>query len=212
MGAVYRARDQRLNRDVALKVLSGVLAQDSDYMARFQRETQVPASLNHPNIALIYGLQENAIVMKLVEGDEPRGPLPLEKALPIARQVADALEAAHEKSIVHRDLKPANIKVTPAGVVQILDCGLAKAAGPAISSAGASLSPTLTLRDTQAGVIMGTAGSMAPEQAVGEPVDRRADIWSFGVLLYEILTGKMLFTGETLSHTLAAVLKDPTGG
>ena len=208
MGEVYRARDSKLNRDVAIKVLSAALANDADYMARFQREAQVLASLNHPHIAQIYGLEQNAIVMELVEGQEPHGPLPVEEALRIAVQVAEALEAAHEKGIVHRDLKPANIKVTSEGVVKVLDFGLAKA-GEAAAAAGATMSPTLTIRATQAGVIMGTAGYMSPEQAAGKPVDRRADIWSFGVVLYEMLTGGMLFTGETVSHTLASVLKDP---
>jgi serine/threonine-protein kinase len=208
MGEVYRARDSKLNRDVALKVLTAALAQDADYLARFQREAQVLASLNHPNIAQIYGLEQNAIVIELVEGEEPRGPLPVVEALQIARQVAEALEAAHEKGIVHRDLKPANIKVTPGGTVKVLDFGLAKAAGPAAPASNAN-SPTLTMRATQAGVILGTSGYMAPEQAAGKPVDRRADIWSFGVVLWELLAGKRLFDGETISHTLASVLKDP---
>jgi serine/threonine-protein kinase len=207
MGEVYRARDSKLNRDVALKVLSAALAQDADYMARFHREAQVLASLNHPNIAQIYGIEQNAIVMELVEGTEPRGPLPLDEALKIARQITEALEAAHEKGIVHRDLKPANIKIKPDGTVKVLDFGLAKAADPA-SSANAD-SPTLTLRATQAGVILGTASYMAPEQAAGKPVDRRADIWSFGVVLWELLTGKRLFDGETISYTLADVLRGP---
>jgi Tol biopolymer transport system component/predicted Ser/Thr protein kinase len=207
MGEVYRARDSKLNRDVALKLLSAALAQDADYMARFQREAQVLAALNHPNIAQIYGLDQNAIVMELVEGHEPRGPLPPGEALKIARQVAEALEAAHEKGIVHRDIKPANIKIKPDGTVKVLDFGLAKTEPG--SSAGNADSPTLTLRSTQAGVILGTAAYMAPEQAAGKPVDRRADIWSFGVVLWELLAGKRLFDGETVSHTLASVLKDP---
>jgi eukaryotic-like serine/threonine-protein kinase len=212
MGAVYRAHDTRLNRDVAIKVLPDALANDPDYLERFTREAQVLASLNHPNIAAIYGVEDRAIVMELVEGETlaeriARGPIPLEEALGIARQIAEALEAAHEKGIIHRDLKPANVKVTPDGVVKVLDFGLAKAAEPAASASTAN-SPTLTLRATQVGVILGTAGYMAPEQAAGKVVDRRADIWSFGVTLYEMLTGKMLFTGETISHTLASVLKD----
>jgi serine/threonine protein kinase len=208
MGEVYRARDSMLNRDVALKVLSAALAQDADYIARFKREAQVLASLNHPHIAQIYGLEQGAIVMELVEGQEPRGPLPVAEALKIARQVAEALEAAHEKGIVHRDLKPANIKIKPDGTVKVLDFGLAKAADPALSTSSAD-SPTLTIRATQAGVILGTAAYMAPEQAAGKPVDRRADIWSFGVVVWELLAGKRLFDGETISHTLASVLKDP---
>jgi serine/threonine protein kinase len=208
MGEVYRARDSKLNRDVALKVLSAALAQDAAYLARFQREAQVLAALNHPNIAQIYGLEQNAIVMELVEGQEPRGPLPLDDALKIAKQVADALEAAHEKGIVHRDLKPANIKVTPTGVVKVLDFGLAKAAEIA-PTASTDNSPTLTMRATQSGVILGTASYMAPEQAAGKPVDRRADIWSFGVVLWELLAGRRLFDGETISHTLADVLRAP---
>jgi serine/threonine-protein kinase len=212
MGAVYRATDTKLNRDVAIKVLPDALANDPDYLARFTREAQVLASLNHPNIAILHGVEDRALVMELVPGqtlDEliAAGPIPLEDALGIARQVAEALEAAHDKGVVHRDLKPANVKLTPEGVVKVLDFGLAKAAEPAASAAVAN-SPTLTLRATQAGLIMGTAGYMAPEQAAGKPVDRRADIWSFGVVLYELLTGKTLFTGETISHTLASVLKD----
>jgi serine/threonine protein kinase/Tol biopolymer transport system component len=212
MGAVYRAHDTKLNREVAIKVLPDALANDPDYLERFTREAQVLASLNHPNIAAIYGVEDRAIVMELVEGETiadriAHGPIPLEDALAIARQIAEALEAAHEKGIIHRDLKPANVKVTPEGVVKVLDFGLAKAADSGASASTVN-SPTLTLRSTQVGVILGTAGYMAPEQAAGKPVDRRADIWSFGVTLYEMLTGQMLFTGETISHTLASVLKD----
>jgi serine/threonine-protein kinase len=212
MGAVYRATDTKLNREVAIKILPHALAGDPDYLARFTREAQVLASLNHPNIAIIHGVEEQALVMELVPGLtlEQRiaeGPVPTDEALGIARQIAEALEAAHEKGVIHRDLKPANVKVTPEGVVKVLDFGLAKATEPAAGAAAAN-SPTLTIRATQAGLIMGTAGYMAPEQAAGKPVDRRADIWSFGVVLHELLTGKMLFTGETVSHTLASVLKD----
>jgi serine/threonine-protein kinase len=212
MGAVYRATDTKLNREVAIKVLPDALANDPDYLARFVREAQVLASLNHPNIAIIHGVEEKALIMELVPGEtlEERiaaGPIPLEESLGIARQIAEALEAAHEKGVIHRDLKPANVKVTPEGVVKVLDFGLAKTA-EATSSAAAANSPTLTIRATQAGLILGTAGYMAPEQAAGKPVDRRADIWSFGVVLYELLTGRTLFTGETISHTLASVLKD----
>ncbi len=212
MGAVYRAMDTKLNREVAIKILPDALANDPDYLARFTREAQVLASLNHPNIANIYGVEEQSLVMELVPGLTLQeriaaGAIPLEEVLGIARQIAEALEAAHDKGVIHRDLKPANVKVTPEGVVKVLDFGLAKAAEQA-SGAPAANSPTLTIRATQAGLIMGTAGYMAPEQAAGRPVDRRADIWSFGVVLYELLSGKTLFTGETISHTLASVLKD----
>jgi serine/threonine-protein kinase len=210
MGEVYRARDPKLGRDVALKVLPAALSGDPDYIARFRREAQVLASLNHPNIAAIYSLEENAIVMELVEGQTlagriATGPLPLEEALPIARQIADALEAAHEKGIVHRDLKPANIKITPEGVVKVLDFGLAMAVEPSPQAIAAD-SPTLTIRATQAGAILGTAGYMSPEQARGHVVDKRADIWAYGVVLYEMLAGKPMFGGETISDTLAHVL------
>lgn len=213
MGEVYRAQDTKLNRDVAIKVLPAALANDVDYMARSQREAQVLAALNHPNIAAIYGLEEHAIVMELVEGPTlanriAQGLLPIEEALPIAKQIAEALEAAHEKGIIHRDLKPGNIKVTPEGVVKVLDFGLAKTAG-ANTTSNASISPTLTIRATEAGFILGTAAYMSPEQAAGRPVDKRADIWSFGVVLWEMLTGHRLFEGETVSHTLADVLRTP---
>ena len=211
MGEVYRARDSKLNRDVAIKVLPSALSNDADYMARFQREAQVLASLNHPNIAAIYGLEDHAIVMELVEGPTladriAQGPVSIEEALPIAKQIAEALEAAHEKGVIHRDLKPGNVKATPEGVVKVLDFGLAKTA-EAHATSNASISPTLTIRATEAGLILGTAAYMSPEQAAGKPVDRRADIWSFGVVLWELLTGKRLFEGETISHTLADVLR-----
>jgi serine/threonine-protein kinase len=214
MGAVYRATDTKLGREVAIKVLPDALANDPDYLARFAREAQVLASLNHPNIAILHGIEERALVMELVEGAtlEERvaaGPVPVDEALAIARQIADALEAAHEKGVVHRDLKPGNIKIKPDGTVKVLDFGLAKTAEPAGSAANATISPTLTIRATQAGVILGTAGYMSPEQAAGKPVDRRADIWSFGVVLWEMLTGRRLFNGETVSHTLADVLRGP---
>ena len=215
MGAVYRATDTKLHRDVAIKVIPDYCAADPDRMARFAREAQVLASLNHPNIAAIHGVEERALVLELVEGPTlaeriAAGPIPLEDALPVARQLAEALEYAHEKSIVHRDLKPANIKVTPEGQVKVLDFGLAKAlAGDALSADPMS-SPTLTMRATMAGMIMGTAAYMSPEQAKGKPVDRRADIWAFGVVLLEMLTGRSIYTGETVSETLAAViLKEP---
>jgi serine/threonine protein kinase len=210
MGEVYRARDTKLDRDVAIKVLPHLLANDPERLARFEREAKVLASLNHPNIAQIYGVEDRALVMELVPGETLKGPLPLEDALRIFAQIADALEAAHEKGITHRDLKPANIMITPAGVVKVLDFGLA-AVAPAsdVAPASAGDSPTLTIRATQAGMIMGTAGYMSPEQASGKPVDKRADIWSFGVVLWEMLTGHPLFEGETISHTLADVLRGP---
>jgi len=209
MGAVYRATDTKLNRDVAIKILPDAFAADPDRLARFAREAQVLAALNHPNIAAIYGVEERALVMELVEGEELKGPLPLETALQYALQIAEALEAAHEKGIIHRDLKPANIKVTAQGTVKVLDFGLAAMTQASTSAVtDPANSPTITMRTTMAGVIMGTAGYMAPEQAAGKTVDRRADIWSFGVVLYELLMGKTLFDGETVTHTLAAVLKD----
>ena len=206
MGEVYRARDTKLKRDVALKVLPQAFALNPDRMARFQREAEVLASLNHPNIAAIYGIEESALVMELVDGENLHGPLPLDTALNYARQIAEALAAAHERGIIHRDLKPANIMITPSGVVKVLDFGLAKIADPAGATGNPMSSPTLTARATEAGTILGTAAYMAPEQARGQAVDKRADIWAFGVVLYEMLTGKMLFKGETVSDTLAAVL------
>ena len=211
MGEVYRARDSRLDRQVAIKVLPDALAKDSERLARFEREAKVLASLNHSNIAQIYGVEENALVMELVEGDNLKGPLPVKTAINYASQIAQALEAAHDKGVVHRDLKPANIKITTSGIVKVLDFGLAAVAqSQASDTSDPEQSPTLTLAATHAGLIMGTAGYMSPEQAAGKPVDRRADIWSFGVVLWEMLTGRRLFDGETVSHTLAAVLtKDP---
>jgi hypothetical protein len=206
MGEVYRARDTKLDRDVAIKVLPSALAQDRERLARFEREAKVLAALNHPNIAQIYGVEQGALVMELVEGETLTGPVPLATGLDYARQIADALEAPHEKGIVHRDLKPANIKVTPQGVVKVLDFGLAAVAQPTGSRTDVSISPTLTMAATQMGVLLGTAGYMSPEQAAGKPVDKRADIWAFGVVVWELLTGRHLFDGETLSHTLAAVL------
>jgi serine/threonine protein kinase len=226
MGEVYRVRDRRLGRDVALKILPEAMAHDAERMMRFEREAQVLASLNHPNIASIYGLEESrgvrALVMELVDGPTladriAQGPLPLDEALPIARQIAEGLEYAHEKGIVHRDLKPANVKVTPEGGAKILDFGLAKAfdpAGAASSSPPSAMgtsplqdSPTLTAAATRAGIILGTAAYMSPEQAKGKSVDRRTDIWAFGCVLYEILTGKPTFEGETTSDVLAAVIR-----
>jgi serine/threonine protein kinase len=208
MGEVYRARDTRLKRDVALKVLPDSFAGDPERLARFQREAEVLATLNHPNIAVIYGVEERALVMELVEGETLKGPLRVETALDYGRQIAEALEAAHEKGIVHRDLKPANIKVTPKGVIKVLDFGLAAMTqAPAADQSNPAHSPTLTISPTRAGMILGTAAYMSPEQASGKPVDKRADIWSFGVVVWEMLTGQCLFHGETISHTLADVLR-----
>ena len=220
MGEVYRARDTKLNRDVALKTLPATLAADPDYLARFKRESQLLASLNHANIAAVYGFEDadsvHAIAMELVEGEDlaeriAREPIPVGEALAIARQLADALETAHEHGIVHRDLKPANIKLRPDGTVKVLDFGLAKALDPAAASGvSAMLSPTLSMHATQAGVILGTAAYMSPEQARGRVVDRRADIWAFGAVLYEMLTGRRAFEGETVSDSLAYVItKEP---
>jgi eukaryotic-like serine/threonine-protein kinase len=215
MGEVYRAKDTKLGREVAIKVLPAAFAQHPERLARFEREAKVLASLNHPNIAQIYGLEESsagrALVMELVQGEtlggKLTGPVPVDTALKYAAQIASALDAAHEKGIIHRDLKPANIMLTPDGVIKVLDFGLAAVTQPSGESTGdPNQSPTLTMGATQAGTIMGTAAYMSPEQASGKPVDRRADIWSFGVVLWEMLTGKRLFEGETISHILAAVL------
>ena len=218
MGQVYQATDTKLNRQVALKILPEAFASDPDRLARFQREAQVLASLNHTNIAQIHGLEESdttrALVLELVEGPTladriAQGPLPLEEAVAIARQIAEALEAAHEASVIHRDLKPANVKVKEDGTVKVLDFGLAKALESDTGS-DPSESPTLTAAATQMGVIMGTAAYMSPEQAAGRTADKRSDIWSFGVVLFEMLTGQRLFTGETVSHVLGGVLRiDP---
>jgi serine/threonine protein kinase/Tol biopolymer transport system component len=214
MGEVYRARDTKLNRDVAIKVLPEMFAADTDRVARFTREAQVLASLNHPNIAQIYGIESNALVMELVDGEDlsaliARGATPLIDAMPIAKQIADALEAAHEQGIVHRDLKPQNIKVRADGTVKVLDFGLAKAMDPSGgSNVEAMNSPTMTARATQMGMIIGTAAYMSPEQARGRAVDRRADMWAFGVVLYEMLTGLRAFEGEDISVTLANVIKE----
>ena len=214
MGEVFRAHDTKLNRDVALKVLPDLFADEPERLARFQREAEVLASLNHPNIAAIYGLEESggtrALVLELVEGPTladriAEGAIPLDEALDIVRQIADALEAAHEAGIIHRDLKPANIKVREDGTVKVLDFGLAKALGDH-EHGDPSESPTLTTAATRAGTIMGTAAYMSPEQAKGKPVDKRADIWAFGVVLFEMLTGKRPFDGEDISETLAFVL------
>src|SRR6516164_366800 len=210
MGTVYRAIDTKLNREVAIKVLPDAFAADPDRLARFTREAQVLASLNHPNIASIYGVEDRALVMELVEGEPLKGPLPWEAALDCARQIADALEYAHDKGIVHRDLKPANILITPGGTIKLLDFGLAKAMFSEQAPGDPEASPTLTFSPTTAGFILGTAGYMSPEQAKGKAVDRRADIWAFGVVLWELLTGRRLFEGETVSEAIAQVLaKEP---
>src|SRR5262249_14915106 len=207
MGEGYRARDTKLGRDVALKLLPDALATDPDRAARFEREAKLLAALNHPNIASIYGFESGALIMELVDGESPKGPVPLDDAWSIASQIIAALEYAHERGIIHRDLKPANIKVTSEGRVKLLDFGLAKAfTEPAAATAtNLSNSPTLTIA-TDVGVILGTAAYMAPEQAKSKNVDKRADIWSFGVVLYELFTGEQLFQGEDVSETLAQVL------
>jgi serine/threonine-protein kinase len=216
MGEVYRARDTRLGREVALKVLPTAFASDPERMARFQREAQVLASLNHPRIGAIYGFEDSngvrALVMELIEGPTladriARGPISVDEALPLAREIAEALEAAHDRGIVHRDLKPANVKITPDGNVKVLDFGLAKAVEGDVSSTDIQNSPTISRMATQAGIILGTAAYMSPEQAKGKTVDRRTDIWAFGCVLYEMLTTKHAFEGETVTDTLAAVIR-----
>jgi Tol biopolymer transport system component/tRNA A-37 threonylcarbamoyl transferase component Bud32 len=216
MGEVYRATDSRLDRDVALKLLPEKFARDTERMARFEREAKVLASLNHPNIASIYGLEESngacALVMELVEGVTlaeriKGGPLPLDEALPIAKQIAEGLEYAHERGIIHRDLKPSNVQVRPDGQVKILDFGLAKAFEGETSEEEIENSPTISAVATRMGVLLGTAAYMSPEQARGKCVDRRADIWAFGCVLYEMLTGREAFAGETTSDTLACVIR-----
>jgi len=217
MGEVYRSRDSKLGREVALKVLPGSVGIDPDRLGRFGREAKVLAALNHPNIASIYGLEDSgathALVMELVEGPTladriKSGPIPAEEALPIAKQICEALEYAHERNIVHRDLKPANVKVTPEGTAKVLDFGLAKALENETTPVDLASSPTMSRLATQAGAILGTAAYMSPEQARGKGADRRADIWAFGCVLYEMLTGKMAFGGETVSDTLAAIIKE----
>jgi len=222
MGEVYRARDSKLGREVAIKVLASALADNEEFLARFEREARLLASLNHPNIATLHGLEVSGdtrfLVMELVPGDTLQdrikmsalGRLPLEEALAIFQQIAEALEAAHEKGVVHRDLKPPNIKLTPDDRVKVLDFGLAKRSGSGSASGDFAESPTLTRAATESGMLLGTAAYMSPEQARGKTVDRRTDIWAFGCCLFETLTGRPTFGGETLSDTLAAILKqDP---
>ncbi len=215
MGEVYRARDQKLGRDVAIKILPPAFTANAERLARFAREARVLAALNHPNIGAIYGLEEgngiNALVLELVEGETlsariERGPIPVQAALRIARQIADALDASHQKGIVHRDLKPANIKITPAGEVKVLDFGLAKAAG-GDSAPNLSQSPTITVGGTHDGAILGTPAYMSPEQARGQPVDKQTDVWAFGCVLYEMLAGRPAFSRSTVTDTLAAILE-----
>ena len=220
MGEVYRARDGTLQRDVALKILPDHFALDPERLARFRREAQVLAALNHPNIAAIYGFEEStnihALVLELVEGPTladriAQGPIPVHEVLPIARQIAEALEAAHEQGIVHRDLKPANIKVRADGTAKVLDFGLAKAAQPKGTAGHPDVSASVTVTSpammTGVGVILGTAAYMSPEQAKGREADKRSDIWAFGCVLYEVLTGRRAFDGEDMTEVLGAVVR-----
>src|SRR6266849_1617755 len=216
MGEVYQAHDTKLSRDVAVKVLPEAFAHDADRLSRFQREAKMLASLNHPNIATIHGLEQSGgtsyLVMELVSGETlaervKAGPLGIEQALKIAGQIAEALEAAHEKNIIHRDLKPANVKVTPEGKVKVLDFGLAKAFAGDAANEDIGNSPTLSAAATMQGTILGTAAYMSPEQARGKSVDKRTDIWAFGCVLYELLAGRQAFQGETTTEILAAVLR-----
>jgi hypothetical protein len=216
MGEVWRARDTKLGREVAIKTLPEEFARDADRLARFEREAKLLAALNHPNIAAIYGLEEDKgthfLVLELVEGDTladriGRGAVSVEDALPLALQIAEALEAAHDKGVIHRDLKPANIKVTPEGKVKVLDFGLAKAFSNDGGNASVSQSPTISMAATQQGMILGTAAYMSPEQARGHEVDKRTDIWAFGCVLFEMLTGTQTFPGNDVTDILAAVVR-----
>jgi serine/threonine protein kinase len=217
MGEVYRVRDTKLAREVALKVLPDVFAGDPERIARFQREAQLLASLSHPNIAQIYGLEESdgkrCLVLELVEGETlaerlKRGPIPVAEALEIAKQIAAGVETAHDRNVMHRDLKPANIKQTPEGKVKVLDFGLAKALEPDKLGAGSSDSPTMiSAAPSQANVILGTAAYMSPEQVRGKAVDERTDVWAFGCVLYEMLTGKPAFEGESVVEILGGIMK-----
>ena len=219
MGEVYLAKDTKLDREVAVKVLPATFSENKERLARFEREARLLASLNHPNIAAIHELEESEgvhfLVLEYVPGETlaeriKRGAIPIDEALPLFKQIAEGLEAAHEKGVIHRDLKPANIKVTPEGKVKVLDFGLAKAMAGETPAQDLSESPTITREDTEAGVLLGTAPYMSPEQARGKPVDKRTDIWAFGCCLYEALTGKAAFLGESVSDTIAAVLgKEP---
>jgi serine/threonine protein kinase len=215
MGEVYSAQDSRLGREVALKIVPDAFAKDPERMARLDREAKLLASLNHPNIAFLFGLEESgslrALVMELVEGPTladriKQGPIAIGEALPVAKQIPEALEHAHERGIVHRDLKPSNVKVKSDGHVKVLDFGLAKALEDGPAAQDISSSPTLSGMATRVGIILGTAAYMSPEQAKGKPADRRADVWAFGVVLFEMLSGKQLFTGETASEVLANVI------
>ena len=222
MGEVYKARDTKLGREVAIKVLPEAFAQNEERLARFEREARLLASLNHPNIATLYGFEQSNgvqfLVMELADGETlagrlRRGPIPVEDALPIFKQIAEALEAAHEKGIIHRDLKPANIKVASEGKVKVLDFGLAKAMSGDSVKGEVSESPTITRDATATGVILGTAAYMSPEQARGKQVDKRTDIWGFSCVLYESLTGKVAFLGETVTDTMVKILeKEPDWG
>src|SRR5246127_1583935 len=214
MGEVYRARDLKLKRDVAIKILPEEFSRDSDRVSRFQREAELLASLNHPNIAAIYNLEEASgsryLVLELVEGETlaeriKRGPIPVDEALNIAKSICEALEAAHEKGVVHRDLKPGNVKITPDGKVKVLDFGLARAMESSSANATLSNSPTM-MSGTVGGMILGTAAYMSPEQAKGRPVDRRADIFAFGCVLYEMLTARPAFEGEDITEILGRVV------
>ena len=220
MGEVWRARDPRLGRDVAIKALPAAFAQDPERLARFEREAKLLASLSHPNIAGIFGLEEvkgaRYLVLEFIDGQSlearlKRGALPLDEVLEVAQQVAAGVEAAHEASVIHRDLKPGNVMLTPAGAVKVLDFGLAKGGamhGASGSDPSLTASPTMTaIPGTEMGVILGTAAYMSPEQARGKPVDRRTDIWSFGCVLYEMLTGKRVYDGETVSDMVARILE-----